>query len=215
VQAAAPFSKAQTSFPRSCHAETALAVALKQEATAWASPQDIHFCSGLKKEEERNCRTGWLVRSALAVLAAAPPKTPSCLPYAPRASNPCAYKCRSINPDVSTGAFKTAQLLSEVDIQQWIRQHGPVVTSMQLYKDNHDTFFEKNPGGIYKGPGVEGGALNSDTQWSDRDSQQCQWDVWQICRESAGSTSSLANTVMALLVLDALRREGKPAAHMS
>jgi hypothetical protein len=134
-------------------AETALAVGLKKDASAWFSPQDFFFCSSLAKGTERTCRSSWLIEPALAALVAAAPTTPTCLPYAPLARNPCFYKCRDINPDVPTGRFIYARLTNEVDMQHWIQLKGAVVTGMQVSPDLF-TFLKSTPNSVYRGPGA-------------------------------------------------------------
>jgi hypothetical protein len=134
-------------------AETALAIGLKKDAMAWFSPQDFFFCSSLSKSTERTCRSSWLMEPALTALAGAIPTKPNCLTYAPLANKPCAYKCKDINPDVPTGRFVYARLTSEVDMQQWMRLKGAVLSSMQVYPDLFK-FLKAQPSGIYKGPGA-------------------------------------------------------------
>lgn len=130
----------------------ALAVGTKRDATTWFSLQDFYFCSSLAPGTERTCRSSWLIEPALAALVARTPVAAHCLPYAPRASAPCAYRCRDINTDVPTGRFLYTRLTSEVDIQQWIRKHGPVLSSMQVHPDLFN-FLADNSDGVYKGPG--------------------------------------------------------------
>lgn len=142
------------------HAETALAYGLKQDASEWFSQQDFFFCRGLSRGQERSCASNWSLEKALTVLAATPPTTPKCLPYTPFATNRCAYKCpgnAKPHPDVTTGKFWFQNLGQPADAQQWIRQHGPVLTSMKLYKEHLFSFLEKTPGGIYRGPGAREG----------------------------------------------------------
>jgi hypothetical protein len=134
-------------------AETALAIGLKKDAVAWFSPQDFFFCSSLSRTTERTCRSSWLMEPALTALAGAIPTKPACLTYAPLASKPCSYKCRDINPDVPTGRFVYARLTSEVDMQQWMRLRGAVLSSMQVYPDLFK-FLKARPSGVYQGPGV-------------------------------------------------------------
>lgn len=79
------------------------------------------------------------------------PVTEGCMPYEP--DNPqCKPDCDSTDPDLKLGQFRYSQLNNIVDVQNWIRTWGSVVTGIQIMTDLRE-FFEKQPNAVYTKPG--------------------------------------------------------------
>ena len=148
------------SFAVSAASDTAISMALKKTATHAFSVQDLHFCASRAGGEVRDCTSPWTLEEALAALNRlqphGKPTASSCLAYNPTAVELCDYQCIASNTELLSGRrFEYKRLNGLVDVQQWIRTHGGVVTGIQIYPD-FQPFYKSNPDGIYLGGNPNG-----------------------------------------------------------
>jgi hypothetical protein len=139
-------------------AEAAFACALRQNASSWFGVQDFHFCASVDQGSERSCMSPWTLPEALEALsrlqAQGLPVHARCLPYsADAATRPCAYRCRDPPPFRGVGTFRYARLSALPEVQAWIRQHGAVISSIEV-TPALTAYFKANPRGVFRGQGV-------------------------------------------------------------
>lgn len=140
------------SFSVGAAAETAVAVALQKDATTWFSTGYFYFCTS--GGEERSCQTEWTLTGALQTLVQEASTgtlvTEQCFPYTTTTtSHTCSdAPCKDVYPDLATGEFHYSQLYDVIEMQQWIRDHGPVLTPLAVH-DDFKPFFKAKPRGVY------------------------------------------------------------------
>jgi hypothetical protein len=146
-------------FAVAAAADLAVAFALRPivSEVAGISPHDLYHCN----PELRLCRSGWSYRPALEMLQQRTKlgslRTPGCLPYRPDpreqedqqdlCAPPDRSRCRDA-PTALQGRFQFFPLNDVVQVQRHIRNHGGVLTRLQVYPDLKP-FFNATPKGIY------------------------------------------------------------------
>uniref|UniRef100_A0A383WDA4 Peptidase C1A papain C-terminal domain-containing protein n=1 Tax=Tetradesmus obliquus TaxID=3088 RepID=A0A383WDA4_TETOB len=137
-------------------AQSAMACALKQDASSSISEQDFFFCKSVSQGEERTCSSSWSMRQGIEALVAMSvagkyPVIEDCMPWNP--SNPtCSYDCQDVQGMLKQGSFSYVRLDSAWEMQEHIRNWGSVVTRLDVHSD-FKPFFAKNPSGVYPGHG--------------------------------------------------------------
>jgi hypothetical protein len=151
-------------------AEAAVARASGKDAVGAVGPlsaQALAFCS---PPGQRGCGSTWSLAAALAALKASPRLLlDRCLPFTgadvatPAASRaacaPAARRCEDASPVAVAGAWDYRPLQQLWEVQAWIREHGAVVTRMDLMSD-FQPFFAAGAGAgggeVYEpGPGAK------------------------------------------------------------
>ncbi|WIA37148.1 hypothetical protein OEZ86_014109 [Tetradesmus obliquus] len=137
-------------------AQSAMACALKQDASSSISEQDFFFCKSVSQGEERTCSSSWSMRQGIEALVAISvagkhPVIEDCMPWNP--SNPtCSYDCQDVEGMLKQGSFSYVRLDSAWEMQEHIRNWGSVVTRLDVHSD-FKPFFAVKPAGVYPGHG--------------------------------------------------------------
>lgn len=136
-------------------AQSAIAVALKRDATGSISEMDFFFCKSLPRGEERQCTSSWNMRDGLRALVdmidgKRYPTTDTCLPYDPTSPSCSDADCDYIDPSLKQGEFSYISLETPWEIMEHIREWGSAITRLEIY-DDFKPFFNTNPGGVYPG----------------------------------------------------------------
>ena len=121
-------------FSVTAAAQTAVAAAMHVNVSNIPafSVQALYFCE--PKAPVRRCHSGWTLDSALSEFKqrAASLPTAACAPYKPDdpedAKANCNPVCSSVNPFAKQGVFNFQALSSFVEVQDWIRKHGAVIS---------------------------------------------------------------------------------------
>jgi hypothetical protein len=103
----------------------------------------------------RLCSSSWQVKDALQVLTKVNPSVllEKCLPYNPVVGSSkglCTGRCSERDIMLTDGKFQYQQLSEVWDIQRHIRDHGAVITRIDIY-DDFEPFFKQSPKGVYPG----------------------------------------------------------------
>ncbi|KIZ03611.1 hypothetical protein MNEG_4343 [Monoraphidium neglectum] len=152
----APSTGQHQAFAVLAAVQSAVACALRRDATSSLSEQDFFFCKSLALREKRGCGNSWGMRSGIEAFMAMVdakklPVTETCLPYDP--GNPsCSYECSNVEPSLQQGVFEFQALTTDWEMQKHIRLFGSVVTRLNIF-DDFKKFFESNPNGVYTGHG--------------------------------------------------------------
>jgi hypothetical protein len=139
-------------------AETSLATALRKDASSMDfSEQDFYFCKASTPEFEPSCFSTWSLKEGLWAWIRLANEgnyitNERCLPFQPSSPTSCRGKCSEVDPALPTGRF-TAEPLAKLEyMQDYIRNHGSVLCSIEISSDFRP-FFKSNPKGVYRGPG--------------------------------------------------------------
>jgi hypothetical protein len=120
-------------FSVTAAAQTAVAAAMHVNVSNIPafSVQALHFCGPTML---RTCDSGWTLDRGLLGFKqrAASLPTAACAPYKPDdpedAKPNCNPVCSSVNPFAKQGVFNFQALNSFVEVQDWIRKHGAVIS---------------------------------------------------------------------------------------
>ena len=139
-------------------AESAISTALQQAARSTLSEIDFFYCKAtLGTAEMRWCSNTWTIREAVVAWCDAHKRQSyvildKCMPKSVLSSSACSgYMCDDTDHALKLGAFTFQRLEGVWEMQDHIRQYGSIICRLQIYS-NFKPFFEKYPGGIYKGP---------------------------------------------------------------
>eukprot|EP00878_Enallax_costatus_P023439 GHUV01024932.1.p1 GENE.GHUV01024932.1~~GHUV01024932.1.p1 ORF type:complete len:287 (+),score=19.82 GHUV01024932.1:132-992(+) len=138
-------------------AQSAMASALKEDATGRISEQDFFFCKAVGDNEDRTCTSSWGMLDGVQTWATLDhnnkyPVMDYCMKYDP-SNTDCSTTCRDIDPDLANGYFKWSRVQSGWEVMDQIRTWGSVATRLNVY-DDFKPFFKSDPNGVYTGPSM-------------------------------------------------------------